>query len=53
MNKKTLGTLPSIRRMAKYYNRSPEKISNDEIQQYLLHLIKDTPIQPVIAWCLQ
>ncbi|WP_195911768.1 phage integrase N-terminal SAM-like domain-containing protein, partial [Legionella pneumophila] len=29
--------ITSIRRLAKYYNRSPDQISNDEIQQYLLH----------------
>ncbi len=31
----------SIRRMAKYYNRSPDKIGVDEVESYILHLLRD------------
>ncbi len=27
--------------LARYYNRSPAKLSNDQIQAYLLYLIRD------------
>ena len=30
----------SIRRLALYYQRSPDKISNSEVEDYLLHLLK-------------
>lgn len=42
----------SIRSMAKYYNRSPEQISNDEIQQYILHLLKDKKFSYSTCNCL-
>jgi integrase/recombinase XerD len=29
-----------VRRMAKYYRRSPDKVSNEEVQQYILYLLK-------------
>lgn len=29
-----------VRRMAKYYRRSPDKVSDSEVQQYILYLIK-------------
>lgn len=44
--------ITSIRRMAKYYNRSPDQISNDEIQQYLLHLLKDKKFSYSTCNCL-
>ncbi len=36
----------SVAQLAKYYNRSPDKLSNDEIQKYLLHLIRERKL----AW---
>jgi len=36
----------SVVQLAKYYNRSPDKLSNDEIQKYLLHLIRERKL----AW---
>ncbi|BCA97152.1 putative integrase/recombinase y4qK (plasmid) [Legionella antarctica] len=44
--------ITSIRRMANYYNRSPDKISNDEIEQYLLHLLKDKKFSYSTCNCL-
>lgn len=44
--------ITSIRRLAKYYNRSPDQISNDEIQQYLLHLLKDKKYSYSTCNCL-
>lgn len=42
----------SIRRMAKYYNRSPEQISNDEIESYILHLLRDEKLTYSSCNCL-
>ena len=44
--------ITSIRRMAKYYNRSPDQISHDEIQQYLLYLLKDKKFSYSTCNCL-
>jgi site-specific recombinase XerD len=33
--------LDAVAKIAKYYHRSPDQISPEEIKQYLLHLIKD------------
>jgi site-specific recombinase XerD len=38
--------------MAKYYNRSPDQISTDEVQQYLLHLLKDKKFSYSTCNCL-
>ena len=42
----------SVRTMAKYYHRSPEQISNDEVQQYILHLLKDKKYSYSTCNCL-
>jgi integrase/recombinase XerD len=44
--------ITSIRRMAKYYNRSPEQISNEEIKQYLLYLLKEKKFTYSTCNCL-
>jgi hypothetical protein len=33
--------LAAVKGLAKYYRRSPDQISDEEVQAYLLHLIRD------------
>ena len=33
--------LRAVTGLARYYHRSPDRISDDEVQAYLLHLIRD------------
>jgi len=33
-----------VKRLAKYFNKSPDLISQEEIQEYLLYLLRLTPI---------
>jgi len=42
----------SIRSMAKYYHRSPEKINNDEVERYILYLLKDKKFSYSTCNCL-
>jgi site-specific recombinase XerD len=37
--------LRSVARLAKYYNRSPDKISTDEVHDYIAHLLVDRKIK--------
>lgn len=37
--------LCSVARLAKYYNRSPDKISTDEVHDYIAHLLVDRKIK--------
>ena len=34
-------SLAAVTGLAKHYHRSPDQISDDEVQAYLLHLIRD------------
>ena len=36
----------AVSRLAKYYHQSPDKLNHDQIQDYLLHLIKEREL----AW---
>tara|TARA_Y100000588_G_C14247930_1_gene922202 strand:+ start:513 stop:1358 length:846 start_codon:yes stop_codon:yes gene_type:complete len=42
----------SIRRLALYYQRSPDKISSREVEDYLLHLLKDKKLTYSTCNCL-
>ena len=42
----------SIRKLTLYYQRSPDKISNREVEDYLLHLLKDKKLTYSTCNCL-
>jgi len=38
--------------LAKYYNRSPEELSQEEVQRYLLHLLEERKLASYLqVWC--
>ena len=39
--------LAAVAGLAKYYGRSPEQVSEAEVQRYLLHLIEEAAADPV------
>ena len=43
--------LRAVSELARYYHRSPDKLSNREVQQYLCHLIEERRLTP--ATCRQ
>jgi len=44
--------LRCVKRLAKYYNRTPDKITEQEVQQYILYLIKDRKLSYSSSNCM-
>lgn len=38
--------IEAVSRLARHYHRSPERLSADEVQAYLLHLLRERRLSP-------